>query len=117
MDAYLAIASRRDARRYRPDPLPEATVTRILDAGDEVANDLLAEAVEALGVGIGSAVTLLDVEAVVLGGGLGERLGPRWLKRIERAARPHTFFRDAPEYRLAELGDLGGAIGATLLVR
>jgi glucokinase len=53
----------------------------------------------------------------VLGGGLGERLGPRWLKRIERAARPHTFFRDAPEYRLAELGDLGGAIGATLLVR
>jgi len=33
MDAYLAIASRRDARRYRPDPLPEAAVTRILDAG------------------------------------------------------------------------------------
>ncbi len=33
MDAYLAIASRRDARRYRPDPLPDATVTRILDAG------------------------------------------------------------------------------------
>ena len=33
MDAYLAIASRRDARRYRSDPLPEASVTRILDAG------------------------------------------------------------------------------------
>ncbi len=33
MDAYLAIASRRDERRYRSDPLPAETVTRILDAG------------------------------------------------------------------------------------
>ena len=33
MDAFLAIASRRDERRYRPDPLPEPTVRRILEAG------------------------------------------------------------------------------------
>jgi nitroreductase len=33
MDAYLAIASRRDERRYRPDPLPDDVVERILDAG------------------------------------------------------------------------------------
>ena len=33
MDAYLAIASRRDERRYRPDPLPADVVERILDAG------------------------------------------------------------------------------------
>ena len=33
MDAYLAIASRRDERRYRPDPLPDQVVARILDAG------------------------------------------------------------------------------------
>ena len=63
------------------------------------------------------AVTLLDVEAVVVGGGLGERLGSAWLSRIEEAARPHTFFRNPPEYRLAALGDLGGAIGASLLVK
>ena len=88
---------------------------RALDAGDTVARDLLDEAVAALGVAIGSSVTLLDVEAVVIGGGLGERLGPAWLERIEKAARRHTFFRDPPEYRLAELGDMGGAIGASLL--
>ncbi len=29
MDAYLAIASRRDERRYRPDPLPDDVVERI----------------------------------------------------------------------------------------
>ena len=88
---------------------------RALDAGDAVARDLLDGAVEALGIAIGSAVTLLDVEVVIIGGGLGERLGPSWLKRIEKAARPHTFFRQAPSYRLAELGDMGGAIGASLL--
>ena len=104
-------------RKRGRDRLTSGAWLRALDAGDEVARDLLGEAVEALGVGIGSAVTLLDVEAVVLGGGLGERLGPRWLGRIERAARTHTFFRDLPEYRFAELGDLGGAIGASLLVR
>ena len=59
-------------------------------------------------------MTLLDVEAVIIGGGLGERLGPDWLARIEAAAQRHTFFRDHPVYRLAELGDLGGAIGASL---
>ncbi|MFN8221967.1 MAG: ROK family protein [Gaiellales bacterium] len=99
------------------DRLTSGVWLRALDAGDDVARELLDEAVEALGVGIGAAVTLLDVEAVVVGGGLGERLGPAWLKRIAKAARPHTFFREPPEYRLAELGDMGGAIGASLLIR
>jgi glucokinase len=104
-------------RKRGRDKLTSGVWLRALDAGDAVAHDLLGEAVEALGVGIGSAVTLLDVERVVIGGGLGERLGPQWLKRIEKAARRHTFFREPPAYRLAELGDMGGAIGATLLVR
>lgn len=99
------------------DRLTSGVWLRALDAGDEVARELLDEAVDALGVGIGSAVTLLDVEAVIVGGGLGERLGPTWLGRIEKAARPHTFFRTPPVFRLAELGDMGGAIGASLLVK
>ncbi len=88
---------------------------RALQAGDELAESLIQRAVQALGVGIGSAVTLLDVEAVVIGGGLGERLGSDWLSRIQAAANEHTFFRQPPVFRLAELGDLGGAIGASLL--
>ncbi len=120
--------ARREARKRRTalfelqrkrgrDKLTSGVWLRALDAGDVVAHDLLGEAVEALGVGIGSAVTLLDVDLVVIGGGLGERLGPEWLSRIEKAAHKHTFFREAPMYRLAELGDMGGAIGASLLVR
>ena len=33
MDTFLAIASRRDQRRYRAEPLAQDVVTRILDAG------------------------------------------------------------------------------------
>jgi nitroreductase len=33
VDTYLAIASRRDQRRYRPEPLSDDVVGRILDAG------------------------------------------------------------------------------------
>jgi len=97
------------------DRLTSGVWLRALQAGDKVAEELILRAVQALGVGIGSAVTLLDVEAVVIGGGLGERIGSDWLARIEAAAEKHTFFRDSPVYRLAELGDLGGAIGASLL--
>lgn len=97
------------------DRLTSGIWLRALEQGDEVAEELLLRAVEALGVGIGSAVTLLDVEAVVVGGGLGERLGAPWLARIEAAAARQTFFGERPAYRLAELGDLGGAIGASLL--
>lgn len=97
------------------DRLTSGVWLRALNADDQVAEELIVAAIEALGVGIGSAVSLLDVEAVVIGGGLGERLGPDWLARIEAAAAQHTFFRERPAYRLAELGDLGGAIGASLL--
>ena len=97
------------------DSLTSGIWLRALDAGDPVATDLLDEAVQSLGIAIGSAVTLLDVELVVIGGGLGERLGPAWLRRIEKAARRHTFFRPPPAYVLADLGDMGGAIGASLL--
>lgn len=124
----LEARARREARKRKTvlfdlmrkrgrDQLTSGVWLRALDSGDAVAHDLLREAVDALGVGIGSAVTLLDVEAVIVGGGLGERLGPEWLRRIEKAAGQHTFFREAPAYRLAELGDMGGAIGASLLAR
>jgi glucokinase len=97
------------------DRLTSGVWLRALEAGDKVAEELIGRAVQALGVGIGAAVTLLDVEAVVIGGGLGERIGADWLSRIEAAAGEHTFFRERATFRLAELGDLGGAIGATLL--
>lgn len=86
--------------------------------GDDLVADLLDDAVSALGAGIASAVNLLDVDLVVLGGGLGDRFGTDFRMRVEAAARPLLFLQP-PRVRVvpAELGDDGGALGAALLAR
>jgi glucokinase len=90
---------------------------RALDHGDELAEELIERALAALGAGIASAVNVLDVETVVVGGGLGTRLGEPYVERIREAMQPHLFVDDKPpRVALAELGDLGGAMGAGLLV-
>jgi glucokinase len=97
--------------------LTSAVWARALERGDKLAIELLDEAVEALGAGIASAQNLLDVEAIVIGGGLGVRLGEPFVQRIRDAMGPHVF-NDAhpPDVLVAALGDLGGALGAALLV-
>jgi glucokinase len=90
---------------------------RALERGDKMAIKLIDRAIEALGAGVASAVNLLDVEMVVIGGGLGTRLGEPYVRRIESAMMPHLFVSDRPPHVVpAALGDLGGAIGAALLV-
>jgi glucokinase len=90
---------------------------RALDADDKMAHEIIDEAVEAIGCAVASALNVLDVEAVVIGGGLGIRLGEPYAERIEKAMMPHLFADERPPViRVAALGDLGGAIGASLLV-
>jgi glucokinase len=91
---------------------------RALEHGDKLATELIERAIQALGAGIASAVNLLDVPAVIIGGGLGVRLGDPYAKRISEAMQPHLFADDRPpDVHVAKLGDLGGAIGAALLLR
>ncbi|HET8814857.1 MAG TPA: ROK family protein [Solirubrobacterales bacterium] len=90
---------------------------RALDHGDKLAEKLIERAVEALGTGIASAVNLLDPEAVILGGGLGVRFGERLMDPLTAEMSKHLFVDERPPaVRVASLGDLGGAIGASLLV-
>jgi glucokinase len=92
--------------------------SRALERGDELAERLIERAVRALGAGVGSCVNVLDVEAVIIGGGLGLRLGQPYVDRIREAMEPHLFANEhPPAVELAALGDLGGAIGASLLAR
>jgi glucokinase len=100
------------------DRLTSGVWARALEAEDSVATELIDEAIAALGAGIASAVNLLDVEAVTIGGGMGLRLGEPYVDRIRNAMHPHLFVdSDPPAVHLAALGDLGGAIGASLLVK
>jgi glucokinase len=88
-----------------------------LDEGDDIAVALIDEAVAALGAGVGSVQNLVEVDAVVVGGGLGTRLGEPFVERIAKAAHAHLFLADRPPaFVVSELGDNGGGLGAALLV-
>jgi len=39
---------------------------------------------------------VVDLEAVVIGGGLADRLGPSFVERIATAMHPHLFRRRTP---------------------
>ena len=99
------------------DRLTSSIWERALMHGDDLATTLIDRAVKMLGVGIASAVNLLDPEAVIIGGGLGVRFGEKYVSRIATRMHPHLFVPDRPPHmHVATLGDLGGAIGASLLV-
>ncbi|HEY2480299.1 MAG TPA: ROK family protein [Solirubrobacterales bacterium] len=89
---------------------------RAIDHGDKLAAELIDRAIEALGTGIASAINLVDPEAIIIGGGLGLRFGDRYMDPLLEEMRKHVFFETMPAVKVATLGDLGGAIGASLLV-
>jgi glucokinase len=108
----LAIQQRRRRPRMTSGVWKEA-----LDAGDPLAHELIDRAIEALGAAIASAVNLVDVQAVLIGGGLGDKLGEPFVRRVETAMVPHLFLPPAQVVvRLGELGDYAGALGAALLL-
>jgi glucokinase len=96
--------------------LTSGVIARALERGDDMTVALIDEAVWALGLALASAQNVLDVEAVIIGGGLGDRLGQPFAKRVAEAMQPHLFVAEHPPAVLStELGDLSGATGAAVL--
>ena len=99
-----------------PGRMTSGVWAKALTGGDAVAEDLIDDAISALGTAVVSAVTLLDLSVVVIGGGLGDKLGPSFAARIEQAARDALYIRGSPlRVVSAQLGDRAGAIGAALM--
>lgn len=87
-----------------------------LSKGDEMATFLIDDAVWALGSALASTQNLLDLEAIVIGGGLGDRLGAPFIERIAAQVQPQLISPDkAPAILGTGLGDLSGAVGAAVL--
>jgi glucokinase len=102
--------------KHEKERLTSGIWERAVDSGDHLAMSLIDRAIEMLGTGIASAVNLLDTEAVILGGGLGIRFGERYMEPLTKEMSKHLFVDERPPaVRVASLGDLGGAIGASLL--
>ena len=89
---------------------------KALAQGDPIARALLDEAVAATAVAISNAVMFIDVNLVVLGGGVAERLGDELAARIESGANDRLVTHDAVPVVPAALGDNAGVVGAAALV-
>lgn len=89
-----------------------------LDKRDPVATELFDEALQALGLAVGSVLNVLDLDLVVLGGGFAERMGDELADRVAAAARPRVMAL-SPDLRFAaaHLGDDSGIVGAAALAR
>lgn len=98
------------------DHLSSGVYAHALESDDPMTRMLLERASWALGLGIGSAQNLLDVEAIIIGGGLGDRLGKPFRDDIAEQMRTHLFAPDhEPAVIGSELQDLAGAVGAAVL--
>jgi len=86
----------------------DAIVTRIVDRGADL-----------LGIAIGSWITMLALDRVILGGGITEALGEPYVKRV-RASFEATVFPDscrACQFDVTQLEADAGLLGAAMLAR
>lgn len=90
-------------------------IARALVGGDALTVELLEEAVIALGLAIASAVTLVDVTTVVLGGGITEKLGRSFVERVGAAVQEGMLPGMSVSVVASALGDDAGVVGAAAL--
>lgn len=104
--------------RYEKKRVTSGIWAEALAEGDPVATEVFDAAVDALGAAIGGAVNLLDLDAVVVGGGVAEKMGAPLADRLAAAVRPWLLVPDAPRrFAIAALGDDAGVIGAAMHAR
>jgi len=98
--------------------LKSSHIKKALDSDDQIAKDILSEAIEYLGAGLASSLNLINPSMVILGGGVMEAIGEEYLPQIKRAAMRNSFADIYAEcdFKLAKLGDQAGIYGAMELV-
>lgn len=113
-ERLAAAPAARTSLRALGDALTAADVAHAANAGDTFAQTLLEEAGRALGFGIGTAITLLNPERVVIGGGVS-KAGVWWWRAVRAAARANTLPQMRVEIVPAALGDDAPLWGAVVL--
>jgi glucokinase len=91
-----------------------ADCAKAVVSGDERAERVWREAVEALADGLVTALTLLDPRTLIIGGGLAEA-GETLFTPLRDAVRRRVTFQKLPEIVPAALGDTAGCLGAGLM--
>jgi len=86
---------------------------------DPLVRQVLTDAAEHVGAAVASAVSLLSLPRVIVGGGLTEAMGEPWTELVREAFRRHVFPAKLGDTQVltSTLGDDAGVIGAGLLAR
>ncbi len=95
--------------------MKSGVIAKALAAEDPVALELIDGAIAALGTAIASAVTLVDITTVVLGGGITEKLGAAFVARVDAAVQARVIAGLPVKVVAAALGDDAGVVGAASL--
>lgn len=100
------------------DKATSSVWTAALDDGDAVATELFDDAIAVLGIGVANVLNLLDVDRVIIGGGMAEKMGQPLADRIAEAARGNAL-RPPEDGQVvaAALGDDSGLVGAAAVAR
>jgi glucokinase len=96
------------------DAVTGEQVARAANEGDQLARRVMDQAAYALGFGIGTAITFLNPERVVVGGGVSKS-GDRYLEAVRAAARSNTLPQMQVDIVHAALGDDAPLWGAVAL--
>jgi len=100
--------------------LTSRTIDEALRRKDKVMQDVLAQSQHALGVLAGNIINLIDPEAIVIGGGVTERMGDKFVAPIRKVAYAHSVNKtDINKVKIvpAALKDASGVVGAAVLAR
>lgn len=111
-----ALGANWDELRGEPSGSRAIDVAQAARAGDQLALEVLDEATTALARSMLAVITVLDPQAIVIGGGVSRAAD---LVIAPAVAKLHRFvtFQTVPPIQTAELGVLAGAWGAVLAAR
>lgn len=98
--------------------MSSSVIADALDGGDDVVREVVAQAEHYMGLLVANVVNTLDPEVVVLGGGVVERLGERYIEPVRETAEQYYLNqqdKDKVHIVATELGGFAGVLGAAMM--
>jgi glucokinase len=103
----------------RKGRLKSGDLAEAVAIGDHVAVTAVSRAAFYLGLGLGGLINALGPQIVIIGGGVAEALGDKWIAQVREVARRQALVDPDGKIRIepAALGDDAGILGAALIAR
>jgi glucokinase len=95
--------------------IKSSVIKKAMDADEPAVIEVVERAAWYLGVGLGSLIDIFDPDVAVIGGGLVEKLGDRYLKPVRKSMKQHSMIDSDAELVAAALGDDSVIVGAAAL--